>query len=105
METTEDLMPLSNQQIEERLAGFDGWQFQDDKISKTFTFDSFSDGVNLISLLAPFCDKIDHHLDILINYKKIKFELTRYSIGNKVTDRDFTVANKIEELYNDYLKS
>jgi 4a-hydroxytetrahydrobiopterin dehydratase len=98
-ETDKDLRILSEQEIIERLKDFPGWNYKDNKISKEFKFDSFMRGVNLIVKLASFCDAIDHHPDIHIFYRKILFELQRFSVGGKVTERDFIVAKKIEELY------
>lgn len=97
-----DLRELSEKEIKEKLKDFLGWEYRDNKISKEFVFKSFSDGVDFINKLAPFCNKIDHHPDIHIYYKKILFELTRFSTGGRVTQRDFTVASKIEQLYKKY---
>ncbi|AKM82364.1 TPA: 4a-hydroxytetrahydrobiopterin dehydratase [Candidatus Berkelbacteria bacterium] len=101
MENDLDLQPLSQAEIYERLINLPGWKYSGNKITKTFEFKSFSDGLELVNSLAPFCNEIDHHPDIIIKYKKITFELSRFSIGSKVTERDFTVAKKIEKLYSD----
>lgn len=98
-EAAKDLQPLSESEITKKLNSFPGWEYGDDRIKKEFVFDSFTQGVKLVYDLAPFCDKIDHHPDVHIYYKKIIFELTRFSIGGKVTLRDFTVAQEIERLY------
>jgi len=98
-----DLNPLSDFAVIEKLADFPGWKYENNKISKTFEFKTFDDGLSLVNELAPFCNKIDHHPDILIRYKKIEFSLTRFSVGFKVTERDFKVAQQIEELYRKYL--
>lgn len=98
-ETASDLQPLSEDEIDISLKGLPGWNLNQDKISKTFEFPSFSAGLELVNRLAPFCNEIDHHPDIHIYYKKITFDLSRFSIGGKVTERDFTVARKIEELF------
>jgi len=59
----------------------------------------FSDGLDLLNKLIPFCNKIYHHPNVHIYFRQWIFELTRYSIGGKVTERDFTIARKIEKLY------
>jgi len=99
MEEEKDLQPLNNEEVMERLKMLPGWELTENKIIKTFEFPNFSDAVFMLTHLAPYCNKIDHHPDIIINYKKITFELTRYSIGGKLTERDFTVAKKIESLF------
>jgi 4a-hydroxytetrahydrobiopterin dehydratase len=90
---------LSPKEIREQLKSFPGWTYKNNKISKEFTLASFNSVVKLIDELAPYCNRIDHHPDIHINYKKVLFELQRFDIGGKVTTRDFLVAKKIEELY------
>ncbi|MFA6254188.1 MAG: 4a-hydroxytetrahydrobiopterin dehydratase [Candidatus Paceibacterota bacterium] len=96
----DDLRALGEEEIEKRLKSLPGWAFAEDKIRKEFKFSAFKKGIELVDKLAPFCDKIDHHPDIHIYYKKIVFELQRFSAGGKVTPRDFVVAQEIERLYN-----
>lgn len=98
-ELNHDLQPLDPDAIRKKLKNFPGWEYKDDKISKNFEFESFSNGIEFVCRLAPFCNNLDHHPDVYISYKKFTFYLTRFSIGGKVTERDFTIAEKIEELY------
>jgi len=98
----EDLKILTKEEVREKLKEFPGWKYNDDKISKQFNFAKFSDVLKLINELASYCEKIDHHPDIHIFYKKVLFELQRFSAGGKVTERDFLVAAKIERLYENY---
>jgi len=97
-----DLAPLSKTEITSRLKLFPGWQYEANKIAKTFEFASFTDAVQFISGLVVFCNSIDHHPDINISYKKVRFELTRFSVGGKITARDFTIAQKIEDDFQKY---
>ena len=96
----QDLKPLTHREIGEKLKSFPGWKFNDNKIGKQFVFKSFTHAVAFVDKLRPFCNRIDHHPDIHIYYKKIVFELQRFSIGGRVTERDFTVAQEIERLYS-----
>ncbi len=97
-----DLTPLSETEILSRLTLLPAWQYESDKIAKTFEFASFTDAIQFINGLVGFCNFLDHHPDINISYKKITFELTRFSVGGKVTARDFTVAEKIEDDFQNY---
>ena len=101
--TDQDLNPLSESEILSRLTLLPGWQYESSKIIKTFEFASFTDAIQFINGLVGFCNFLDHHPDINISYKKVTFELTRFSVGNKVTARDFTVAQKIEADFQNYL--
>jgi pterin-4a-carbinolamine dehydratase len=42
---------------------------------------------------------VDHHPDVHIAYGDVTFELARYDVGGKVTDRDVEVAKKISSEY------
>ncbi len=90
---------LSEKQIKEQLASFAGWEYKDNKIAKQFEFNDFMDSLNFINKLAPFCEANDHHPDVHIFYSKVLFELQRFDVGGKVTDKDFLVAGEIEWLY------
>ncbi len=98
----DDLKVLSAEEVERKLKEFPGWSYHDDKITKEFKFESFTKAVEFVNKLAPFCNKIDHHPDIHIYYKRIVFDLQRFSVGGKVTPRDFTVASEIERLFRIY---
>ena len=100
-----ELRVLTKEEIEENLMHLPGWKFESDKISKEFEFESFIDGINLVNELSPFLNQIDHHPDIHIYVKKIRFDLHRFDIGGKVTNLDFIVAREIEKLYGEYRRN
>lgn len=91
---------LSEKEIRENLKKLPGWEYADDKIKKEFKFTDFMDSLSFINKLAPFFEKMDHHPDTHIFYSKVLFELQRFDIGGKVTDRDFEVASEIEKVYS-----
>lgn len=90
---------LTKQEISRCLGGVEDWEYKDNKISKQFKFTDFMDSLNFVNKLAPFCEKMDHHPDVHIFYSKVLFELQRFDLGGKVTDRDFIVAEEIDRLY------
>ncbi len=96
----ENIIILSEKEINEKLKEFPGWIFKDNKISKQFKFEDFMESLAFIIRLSAFCEKIGHHPDIHVFYSKVLFELHRYSVGGKVTDLDFKVAGEIERLYS-----
>lgn len=91
---------LTEEEIREKLKSLPGWEFANDKISKQFQFKDFLDSFGFITNLVPFFESMDHHPDIHIFYSKVLFELQRFDIGGKVTDRDIIVATEIERQYN-----
>ncbi|MFI5205355.1 MAG: 4a-hydroxytetrahydrobiopterin dehydratase [Candidatus Paceibacterales bacterium] len=92
---------LTPEQIQQELTSLPVWTFKDDKISKQFEFADFMGSLHFINKLAPYCEEIDHHPDVHIFYSKVLFELQRFDVGGKVTNKDILVAKKIEMLYSE----
>lgn len=90
---------LSKEQFQTKIKNLAGWDVLDNKLRKEFSFDDFMNCLNFVVKLAPFFEKKDHHPDIHIFYNKIIFELQRFDVGGKITDKDFTVARKIQKEY------
>ncbi|MBX4181654.1 4a-hydroxytetrahydrobiopterin dehydratase [Candidatus Parcubacteria bacterium] len=90
---------LTSEQIEDGLKNLPDWKFEDDKLSKEFKFNDFMDSLNFINKMAPIFEANDHHPDTHIMYSKILFELQRFDVGGKVTDRDLFIAGEIEKAY------
>ena len=72
-----------------------GWKLAQNKLSRTFEFQDFVQSLSFVNSLVAYFETIDHHPDVYIAYGEVTFELTRYDVGGKVTDRDVEVAKKI----------
>ncbi len=88
---------LSDKEIEIKLKELPGWVREGNKITKGFELENFLKVIMFINNLAPIFEEIEHHPDMHISYKKIRFELTRHDIGGKITEKDFSVAAEIEQ--------
>lgn len=104
----DELKILTNEEIEAALKDLPGWKFDPvksgdhgaGKISKEFKFKDFMDSLGFVNRMAPIFEANDHHPDTHIMYNKVLFELQRFDIGGKVTDRDIFIASEIEKSYN-----
>lgn len=92
---------LTSKEIKTRLKNLPGWKFAHNKISKQFEFKDFMDSLEFVNKLAPYFESMDHHPDTHIMYSKVLFELQRFDVGGKVTDKDIKVATEIERKYKD----
>ena len=95
----EDLKILTKEEIDNYLKQLPGWTYNNDKISKEFVFKDFPSVIDFIQKLTPHFQEVDHHPDIHIYYKKVVFELQRYSVGGKVTQRDIDIATYIDDMF------
>ena len=76
-----------------------GWRLAQNKLSRTFEFQAFVQSLSFVNSLVAYFETMDHHPDVYIAYGEVTFELTRYDLGGKVTDRDVEVAKKISSVY------
>jgi 4a-hydroxytetrahydrobiopterin dehydratase len=88
---------LSNDQANERLRRLNGWTLQGDAIRKQYTFKDFAEAIAFVNRLAPKADAVDHHPDILINYKRVTLTYSTHSEGG-LTDKDFAGAEEADRL-------
>jgi 4a-hydroxytetrahydrobiopterin dehydratase len=76
-----------------------GWALEKNKLRREFEFHDFVESLSFVNSLIAYFETMDHHPDVFIAYNKVTFELTRYDLGGKVTDRDVEVAKKIASMY------
>ena len=86
---------LSDEEIEERLSGRDGWERAGDAIRREFTFDDFKGSVDFVNRLTPEAEAMGHHPDLEISWNTVTVTITTHSEGG-LTDNDFRLAQRIE---------
>ena len=75
------------------------WEIKNNFLTKEFEFENFLKAVEFINKIAKIAEKENHHPDLkLHSYKKLKVMLFTHS-ENKVTDKDYLLAKKIDELF------
>ena len=91
------MAPLSDAEIEERLAGGD-WRREGDAIVRDVELDGFKAAMELANRVADAANEADHHPDILVHdYKHVRLTLSTHSAGG-ITDNDFALAETIDGL-------
>jgi len=86
---------LTEKEISERLSKIPGWERQGQEISRLYTFPGFPEAIAFVNRVAELAETMDHHPDILIQYRKVRLTLSTHSAGG-LTDLDFTLAQKID---------
>ena len=89
---------LSDQEIAEALQDLSGWQYQEDKIKKTYEFSNFQEAIGFIVRLSFPAEKYDHHPELFNVYNKVEIALTTHDAGNRVTAKDITLAHAIDAI-------
>jgi 4a-hydroxytetrahydrobiopterin dehydratase len=90
-------MPLSEEQIAERLAGSD-WRSEDRAIVREWKLADFAAAIAFVNRVAELAEAADHHPDIVIHgWNKVRLQLSTHSQGG-LTEADFALAAQIDAL-------
>jgi len=83
--------------IQKALAAVPEWTRDGDAIRRQFTLGSFPDAIAFVTRLAFDAEAVDHHPDILINFKRVTLSFTTHSEGG-LTKKDFDGARAVDQL-------
>jgi 4a-hydroxytetrahydrobiopterin dehydratase len=86
---------LSEAEIDRALVEAHGWAHKGNAIERTFELPSFPDAILFAAAVGNLAQRLDHHPDILIRYKKVSLTLSTHSAGG-LTARDFELAKQID---------
>lgn len=93
-------MKLNELEIQKRLAILEGWKLTDQRwIVKKYRFHDYLKGVEFVQKVAQLSENVNHHPFISIDYKLITIKLSSWK-AQGLTELDFELANKYDELYN-----
>lgn len=93
--------PLNKEQIKQELENLDDWKFEDDKITKDFSFSDFKEAMSFMVRVGFEAESLVHHPDWTNVYNSVSIRLSTHDAGDKVTEKDIKLATAIEEIYND----
>jgi 4a-hydroxytetrahydrobiopterin dehydratase len=88
---------LTDEQIEQELAGLDGWERAGDAIERVFELDDFKGSVDFVNRLTPEAEDMNHHPDLAISWNKVTVTIATHSEGG-LTANDFELARRIATL-------
>lgn len=88
---------LSDLEIQRALGSLPGWARRGETLVKTYTWPTFSAGIDFVQRVASAADAMDHHPDIDIRYTKITCTLSSHDAGG-ITEKDLSLAKSIEGL-------
>ncbi|MFF4833716.1 4a-hydroxytetrahydrobiopterin dehydratase [Streptomyces sp. NPDC001315] len=90
--------PLSQKEIEDRLAELPGWSHDGDRLARSYRLTSHFAATALVIHIAQVQDELDHHSDLTLGYNTVSLTVNTHSVGGAVTDLDFQLARRVEEL-------
>ena len=88
-------MPLlTSDEVANALKELEGWERDGDVIARTIRFPDFMAGIHFIHQVAEMAEAADHHPDIDIRYRNVKFALSTHDQGG-LTEKDVALAGQI----------
>jgi 4a-hydroxytetrahydrobiopterin dehydratase len=88
---------IGAEEAQKRLAGLPGWSLDGDTIRRQFTFAGFPEAIGFVVRLGFAAESVDHHPDLLINYKRVTVSYSTHSEGG-LTQKDFDGARSASEI-------
>ena len=94
-----DMSLLSNEQIHDELIELNGWVFKNNAIKKSYSFDSYMDGIGFVIRLAEKAEEVNHHPDIQVGWCTVSVTFTSHDKGG-VTAACVGMAKATEKLFH-----
>jgi 4a-hydroxytetrahydrobiopterin dehydratase len=91
-------MALTTEMIADALTRLDGWSHEEDSLTKTFRFGDFREAFGFMVRVAFVAEELNHHPRFDNTYNTVTLTLNTHDAGNTVTEKDLTLAARIQEL-------
>ena len=90
--------PLTDDEVDQALAGLGGWTREADAIHRTIVCADFRGAIALVNAVADAAEAANHHPDIEVRrYRRVTFTLSTHA-ANAITARDIDLAAEIDRL-------
>lgn len=88
---------LPDLDIQRALGKLPGWVRRGNTLVKSYKFKTFRAGIDFVNRAAAVADRMDHHPDIDIRYKRVTLAYSTHSEGG-LTEKDFAGADTATKL-------
>lgn len=90
--------PLSQKEIEDRLAELPGWSVDDGRLTRSYRLGSHVAAAALVMHIAAVQDELDHHSDLTLGYNTVSLSVHTHSARGALTEKDFALARRVEDI-------
>ncbi|MFE0106315.1 4a-hydroxytetrahydrobiopterin dehydratase [Streptomyces sp. NPDC059009] len=90
--------PLSQKDIEDRLAELPGWSADDGRLSRTYRLGTHFAATAMVVHIAQVQEELGHHSDLTLGYNTVSLSVNTHSAGGALTELDFELAHRVQEL-------
>lgn len=75
------------------------WTETNDQLKRSFQFRNFVDAFAFMTKVAFAAEKLNHHPNWSNVYNQVEIILTTHDANNTVTEKDWALAKKIDEIF------
>ena len=93
----EDYSKLSEKEIQQEVAGLDGWKVVNGKVNKSFEFDNFVQAFGFMTRVAMEAEKMNHHPEWFNVYNRVRIDLVTHDVSG-ISNYDIKLAKTIDSL-------
>ena len=87
---------LSDSDIDQALAGLEGWRREGDELVRDFEVGDFVAALGLIVQISALAERANHHPTLTNTYNRVRIALSSHDEGG-ITERDVALAKEIAE--------
>ena len=91
---------LEQDEVEERLEGLKIWSIQAGKLVTRIEFEDYREACFFANTVFSLAEREFHHPEVKVEYGAVEIDLWSHDVEG-LTERDFELAEKIEEAAGD----
>ena len=91
------LTKATDTEIKAFIDTYNAWSLQNNKLHREYIFKDFIQAFGFMTEVALIAESANHHPEWFNVYRKVSIDLTTHEAGG-ITARDFTLAEKIEQI-------
>jgi 4a-hydroxytetrahydrobiopterin dehydratase len=95
--------PLSETELQTRVAGLPGWEVRDGALTRELRFRDFVEAFSFMTAVALLAEKRDHHPEWTNVYNRLTIRLWTHD-ANGITEVDAALAAEIDALHQRHAK-
>ncbi|MFD7071003.1 4a-hydroxytetrahydrobiopterin dehydratase [Streptomyces sp. NPDC059913] len=88
-------VPLSRQEIEDRLGDLPGWSLEGDRITRVYRLGDHIAAAAFVQHVAAVQNELNHHSDLTLGYNTVSLSVHTHDAGGAVTAHDLELAARV----------
>lgn len=92
-----ELRLLSDEEVRKSLTTVPGWSLKGKALEREFILGDFVQAMKFVNSVAEAANRLDHHPDIFIYYKRVRLSIMTHKAGG-LTGEDFALARELSKL-------